>query len=68
MVPATWGDKVLKEEREYKGIDLNILFITWLRKEDKVRAIGDYMNLNNGTTGDMGWCERSYDFKYNDVT
>ena len=53
--PTTWGDKVLKEEREYKGIGSNILFITWLRKEDKVRAIGDYMNLNNGTTGDMGW-------------
>ena len=52
---ATWGDKVLKEKREYKGIGSNILFITWLRKEDKVRAIGDYMNLNNGTTGDMGW-------------
>jgi hypothetical protein len=52
---ALWHDKLLKEEREYKGIGANVLFISWLHPEDKVNRIDDYMDLNDGTTGDCGW-------------
>ena len=52
---ALWQDKLLKEEREYKGVGANVLFISWLHPEDKVKRIDDYMDLNDGTTGDCGW-------------
>jgi len=52
---ALWKNKLLEEDREYKGIGANVLFISWLFPQDKVNRIDEHMNLNDGTTGDCGW-------------
>lgn len=52
---ALWKNKLLDEDREYKGIGANVLFISWLFPEDKVHRIDDHMDLNDGMTDDYGW-------------
>tara|TARA_B100001063_G_scaffold81584_1_gene75942 strand:- start:328 stop:1179 length:852 start_codon:yes stop_codon:yes gene_type:complete len=52
---ALMQDKLLEEQRPYKGIGANVLFISWLHPKDNVTRIDDIMNLNDGKTGDCGW-------------
>jgi len=52
---AIHRSKILQEEREYKGVGSNVLFISWKHPDDKVKRIDEVMDLNDGTTGDCGW-------------
>ena len=53
---ALWQKKILEEERPYKGVGANIIFISWLHPEDKVRAISDYQSIGpDMKTGDLGY-------------
>jgi len=40
---ALMHDELLKENREYKGLGSNVLFISWLYPNDKVKSIDEHM-------------------------
>ena len=51
---ASWQGKLIKEKREYKGVGSNLIYVTWLHPNDKVKPINEHMIIDTKKE-DYGW-------------